>query len=699
MIGFLAGNLLCFYSTFIYFRPRCQDKSLQYFGMFPGVWMPFDIKAIHVRIRVNPGWPDFVTFNQLESIFIMLNVLRKQAQSTLIQGLVLLIAIVFIFWGVGANMNNNRNSVATVNGREISYQDFQRAYEQSVENFRQQFGGQVPPGLMEQMGIKQQVLARLIQAELLRQGGEEMGLTVSASAVQREIEKMPVFQRDGHFDLKRYKTVLSQNRLTPTSFEDGLQADLQMNRVRDCVGSFAMVPDSMIRDWLAFRGEEIQLSYVVFDAADFEKDVEIEESDLAAWFAENKEKYRSEPRVRLKYLFFSYDKDGQQVAVSDADLKSLYESNKESYQQPEERHARHILFKVSKDASDLDRAAKKKEAEQVLALANQGRDFAKLAEEYSEGPTKSRGGDLGFFARGRMVPSFDEAVFSMKQGEVSTLVETPFGYHIIKLEEIRPAKTRSFAEVKDSLAASTREQQARSLTFKRASKAYEDIMRAGNLDKYGEKSSEEVLVTPYFGKSDPPEGIVADPGFLKTALSLNKGELSSLVELDTGYAIIFVDDVQEPAVPELDAVREQVVADYTGEKAIELAGKAAADFLAESQEKGGIAAVAGSLQVHESGVLKRSSPVAENAPPPEVTRDGFQLSWNKTFAESPVQTGTVYYVYEITERRPGAAVGDAGRQEQIRVQLLASVRNELITSWLARVSKQAEIWTNDTLLQ
>ena len=503
----------------------------------------------------------------------MLTMLRKQAQSTLIQGLVLLIAIVFIFWGVGANMNNNRNSVATVNGREISYQDFQRAYEQSVENFRQQFGGQIPSGLLEKMGIKQQVLARMIQAELLRQGGEEMGLAVSATAVQREIEKMPVFQQDGHFDLNRYKTVLSQNRLTPTSFEDGLRADLQISRVREGVGAFAMVPDSMVKDFLAFAGEEIQFSYVVINPEEFEDKIDINDTELTSWFADNKEKYRSEPKIRLKYLFFGYDKAGQQVVVSDE-------------------------------------------------------------------------------------------------------------------------------EVKDSLAASSRQQQARSLTFKRASKAYEDIMRAGNLDKYGEKSSEEVFITPYFGKSHPPEGIVADPEFLKTALSLNKGELSSLVELDTGYAIIFVDDVQEPAIPELNAVREQVIADYTAEKAVELAGKAAAELLAESREKGEIAAVAGNRKVQKSAVLKRSSPSAVDAPPVKVTRDGFQLAWSSRFPENPVRIDTTYYVYEITERHPGSEEkNDAAEYEQIRGKLLATVRNDLITSWLARVSKQADIWTNDKLLQ
>lgn len=630
----------------------------------------------------------------------MLNVLRKQAQSTLIQGLVLVIAIVFIFWGVGSNMNNNRNSVATVNDQEISYQDYQRAYEQAVDNLQQQFGGQIPPGLLEGMGVKQQVVGQLIQAELLRQGGEEMGIVLSDLATQREIEKMEAFQQDGNFDLSRYKSVLSQNRMTPTSFEGGLKADLQRRRVTDDVGSFAVVSDSAVQDWLAYTGEEIQFAYVIFEPSSFEEKVEVKDSELATWFEKNKEKYRSEPKIRLQYLFFSYDEDSRHVEPTEEELRAQYESEKATYQQPEQRHVRHILFKVAAEDTEGVRTEKKKKAEEVLALARQDKDFAGLAEKYSEGPTKEQGGDLGFFARGRMVPSFDEAVFSLKAGEISELVETAFGYHIIKLEEIRPATTRSFEQVKDNLAASIRRQEARGLTFKRASKTYEDIMRAGSLDKYGQIGEEKVIITDFFTRSEPPKGITADAKFLEAAFSLNKGELSSLVDLVDGYAIVFVEDVQEPAVPELHAVRERVVVDYTKEKAVDLAGKAVDDLLAAGREKGSLKGAAeNDYQIHATGFLKRTAPAGKDSLPSQVLQDGFKLSWKENLANNAVQVDNTYYVYEVTERRLSTEeVDDAGR-EQIREQLLGSVRNKLITSWLSRVQEQAKIWTNDTLLK
>ncbi len=632
----------------------------------------------------------------------MLNIMRKQAQSFFIQALVLVIAVVFIFWGVGGSGNNNRTAVATVNKVEIPDQNFRQAYEQAMDNVRQQFGGQIPPALLEQLGIKQQVLSRLIQAELFRQGGEDMGIHVSDLAAQREIEKMEVFQKDGRFDMQRYKDILNQNKMTPSGFEGGIKSDLQAALVTDELGSFAVVPDSAVDHWLAYSEEAIKLAYVAFDAPSFETEVQVEESDLEAWFNKKKENYLSDPKVRLKYLFFDVDKDLQKVKLSEEELNALYESQKESYQQPEQRHARHILLKVAEGDSEALRAEKKKKAEEVLELARQeGSDFAALAEQHSEGPTKDRGGDLGFFPVGRMVPAFDKVIFSMQPGELSDVVETQFGYHIIKLEEVRPAFVRSFEQVKDNLAVTLKRRKAKSLTFNRAQTAYEAVMRAGSLDKYSQQGKEEkVLTSDYFARNTLPEGMIADPKFLEIAFTLKKGELSSIVEINKGYAVIFVDDVQEPDLPELAEVREQVLTDYKKEKAVELASKAADALLAAGQEKGGLQqADSGERKIIVTDFLKRSAPAGDNVPPSQILQDGFRLPWKKSLAEKPVQIGTTYYLYEVMERRAGTENADADKREKAENRLLVSTRNELITSWLSGMEKQATITTNASLLQ
>jgi peptidyl-prolyl cis-trans isomerase D len=550
------------------------------------------------------------------------------------------------------------------------------------------------------------VLSQLIQTELLRQGGEDMGIQVSDLIVRQKIQKMEIFQKDGRFiTQQRYEDLLSQNRMTPSGFEGGVKSDLQTDRVTGDIGSFALIPDSAVDHWLAYSEEEIKLSYMKFDPASFEDKVEIEEGELAAWFGTNKENYRSDPKIRLKYLLFDLDTDLEQVQPAEEELKALYETRKESYQQSEQRHARHILLKIIEGDSEASRTEKKNKAEEILELARQAdSDFAALAEQYSEGPTKTQGGDLGFFAAGRMVPAFDKVVFSMRPGDLSEVVKTAFGYHIIKLEEIRPASVRSFAQVKDNLAVTLKRQQAKGLTFKRATTAYEAIMRAGSLDKYSQEGEEEVLTADYFARDSVPEGMVADPKFLATAFTLKKGELSSIVETSKGYAVIFVEDVQEPGLPELDNVRDRVLAAYTKEMSVKLAGKAADELLAASREKGGLQEdAAGDRKIIVADFLKRSASAGKDAPPAQILREGFRLPWNKKLAEAPVQIDTTYYVYEVTERRAGTENADADanddKRDEAGKQLLASARNELITSWLSALRAQATITTNQSLLQ
>jgi len=624
----------------------------------------------------------------------MLNILRKRAQSTVIQAMVLLIAVVFIFWGVGTNLNNNRNAVATVNGEEIPIQDYQRAYDRAVENYRQQFGGRIPPGLLESLNLKGQVVGQLIRAELFRQGAAEMGLAISKEATQRTIKKMDAFQENGQFNLGRYKEVLSRNRLTPTSFEGGIRNDMLTGLVVETIGSFAVLPETEMRGWLDFSEREINLGVRAVKSSDFEDKVEVDDAELATWFEQHKTEYTSESKVRLRYLEFDFDKDMDQVQVTDDALRARYASERARFTIPEQRHARHILFKVTEQDDQQTVEEKKKLAENVLARIRKGEDFAKLARQYSEGPTKDSGGDLGFFSQGRMVKPFDDVVFSMQTGTVSDPVRTSFGFHIIKLEEVRPATTRSFDEVKDGLAKDMKKEEVKGITFKRASDAYEGIMRAGSIDKYSEQSGETVVETNFFSRSQPPSGITADPGFLQAAFGLGKGELSSLVELKNGYVIVFVDDVLEPVVPELADVRERVVQDYRREKAVDLARAAAAEELAQAREQGRL----GGEIIKETGFVKRTAPQTADVPA-EVITDAFSLAHTEHLPEHPVGVGNTFYLYEIRDRRLNLDSISTEKKKQLKQQVLASVRNRLVSDWLVGLREKAEIWTNDTILQ
>jgi peptidyl-prolyl cis-trans isomerase D len=626
----------------------------------------------------------------------MLDFLRKQAQSTLIQAVVVIIAVVFVFWGVGANLGGSRSSVATVNGADIPDADFSRAYSQALDGLQQQFGGKMPPGFADQLGIREQVLHRLIQAELLRQGGEEAGISISELPVRQRVAEMEVFQENGAFSLQRYKDILKQNRMTPGSFEKGLKSDLSADRVQELVGNFAVIPDNATARWQAWSEEQLKLAYVKLEPAAFEAAVAEDSQELAAWFEKNKEKYRSEPKVRLKYLLFKQSDDEKEVKVADEELKAKYEQDKESWRQPEQRHARHILFRVEDGAAADVKAAQLLKAEAALAQAQAaGADFAALAKEHSDDTSnKEQGGDLGFFAAGRMVPAFDQAVFSMQPGDISGPVETEFGYHLIKLEEIRPENVRSFEQVKDSIAAGLRRQQAKALSFKRAAAAYEAVMKAGSLDKYSEQAAGQMQVTEHFSRSGLPQNLPADPKFIEAAFNLKKGELSSIIELREGYAVLFADDVQEPELPKLETVQDKVLADWKKEKAAELAAKAAADLLAASREKQELQTPEGGA-VTVTGFLKRMAPGGENAPPDQVQSDAFKLAWKEKMPTQPVQAGDAWFVYEVRERQAGEGAAD----EMTKQRLSASARHDLLTAWLSSLQSKAKIRISSAALR
>ena len=626
---------------------------------------------------------------------IMLNILRKNAQSVIIQAIVVVIAVVFVFWGAGSKLKSDSTAIAVVNGKEIAYREFQQSYERAVESYKQQFGGQMPPGFLDSIGLKKQVLNQLIQSVLLLQGAEKIGVMVSKEATQKKIQEMPVFTNNGRFDLSNYKAVLERNRLSPTVFESGIQNDLLVTRVVEALGSFADISGKEVQSWINYADQEIKLAYTVFRSEDYTSQVKVVADELETWYETAKQNYKSPPQSKLQYLSFNYDDDLKQVVVSDEAVQQYYQENLSKYNAPEQRRARHILFRVTAEESPELKAAKKAEAEKVLSLVKNGTDFAKLASKYSEDSSKSNGGDLGFFSRGKMVQPFEDSVFSLKQGEVSGLVETPFGYHIIKIEEIKPEKTQSFEEVRGAIRKELEKQGVKAITFKRASTAYEDIIRAGSLAKYSAKSGIPVSRTEFFAQNNPPEDKVArDHAFLQAAFGLKKGELSSIVETGTGYAIIFVDDAKESVVPELAAVRERAIVDFKKFKSVDLASAAADNSLKAIQEKQNWPI---QLERKESDYMQRVGP--SGSIPDQVRQDAFAHVGRASFPEKVIAVDTSFYVYQIIDSRQSKEVMDTDKRRNLEQQLLAVQKNKLLADWLGQLRKEAKIWTNAQMLQ
>ncbi len=632
----------------------------------------------------------------------MLQILRDRAQSILIQAVVVIIALVFIFWGVGTNMMNKQEAAIVVNDEEISFQQFQQAYDQAYSRIAQQFGGTIPKGLADTLNIRQQVITQLTQQALLRQGGLEMGLMVSGHEIQKEIESMIQFQDNGQFDLERYKTILASNRLSPTKFEQSMRYDLLSQKSIDSLSGFALPPtDFEIEDFYTLEKETVSLAYVTISPDAFMEDIEISDADLEAWYQETGNRYLTEPMVRLTYLPFSFQDIGDKITIDEPAIEAYYDQHLTDYQLPEKRGARHILFKASpEDAEDVHEAQKLKAAE-ILQKANDGEDFSALAKEYSEGPSGPNGGELGLFSRGQMVKPFEDAVFAMPVGEISDVVQTDFGYHIILLEEIQLAKVRSLEEVREEIVAALKMEQARPLAFQVANETYEKIIGAGSLAAYlSQNPDTKVVETAFFNQSDPPAGMSAEPQFLERAFLLKENELSSIVETAQGYAIISATEIKPPEVPELASIKEKVAEDFKAEKAGKAAREAAEKLISDSK-KGTSSfdelAQAAGLEIRQSGLLTKSGTASDTNFPPELIQSAFRLSSTAPLPEEPELVGTDYYVYNFLERKPPEVeISDEDRQ-RYRDLLLQFKQQQVVDGWLSNQQAVADIFIHKSL--
>ncbi|HKJ64499.1 MAG TPA: SurA N-terminal domain-containing protein [Desulfopila sp.] len=630
----------------------------------------------------------------------MLQILRNKAQSIVIQAIVVIIALVFIFWGVGTNLMNNREAAIVVNDEEITFQDYQQAYDRAYENIRAQFGGDIPPGLAENLGIKQQVTNQLVQEALLRQGAAEMGIHVSAEEVRRTLKNMVQFQEDGAFSMEKYTSLLAANGFTPTSFEESIRYDMLAQKARLNIGEFATtVTDYEIKDLYRLEKSEIAVRYVTIETGEYADSVTVDEEKLQEWFAGVEDRYKTAPQVKLRYLDFSYENVGSKIAVDGDSIAQYYWDNIGDFTSQERRKARHILFAVDENSAEEVHAEKRQKAQEIMEMARQGSDFAELARQYSEGPSKAQGGELGFFSRGQMVAPFEEAAFRLEQGEISDVVKTDFGYHIIKIEEIIPKSTRSLEEVSEIIKEQLQIEQARPLAFQVANEAYEGIISAGSLDAYLETTpGVDAKITDFFSRNDPPPPFTGDNKFLQAAFSLKQGELSSLVETSQGYAILMAEAIKEPQVPEMSDVRERVEADYKAERANTLAEETAQSLLDKARELEGLrpAAEKGGFTVKHSEYLSKGS-TGESGIPPGLIDGAFKLSPSTPLPQEPLQADGSYFVYEFVDKKIPQKELAPEERNRYKNAILQLKQQQILSGWLESQHRQAEVFTHQRL--
>jgi peptidyl-prolyl cis-trans isomerase D len=286
----------------------------------------------------------------------MLNLIRKHATSWLIKILLILVAIVFIFWGGYSYESREASRLAKVYDQFITYSEYQKAHEQMVENYRRQFGKMFSEDLLKQLDVKRQALEMLIQRQLVQHAAKELGLTASDEEVQHSILQYPVFLNEGKFEQQRYLQVLRQARMTPEVFEGEMATDLALQKVQAFIKRQASLSEDEILAEYQFTNTQIQLSYVVFDPKDFEAQIKPEENEISAYYNDHQDKYRDPEKRQFALVIFKADQYLDQVAVTDGEIQYYYEDNQKKYHKEGQVKARHILFKVESGESPEEEA-------------------------------------------------------------------------------------------------------------------------------------------------------------------------------------------------------------------------------------------------------------------------------------------------------------------------------------------------------
>ena len=471
--------------------------------------------------------------------------------------------------------------VAKVNDNEILLKEYREAYQNRLKLFQQQFGENAEK-LAEQLNLRQQVFDQLIEKYLLLTNAAEMNLVTTDLEVQDYIKKQEFFQRNGVFDYETYEEVLSQNRIVRHEYENSLREDILLNKKKQLLTSGIFINDTEINQAYKRNFENIEVEYVFFDPQIFINNINVNDSQLRKYHQDNPHKFKTLNQFRIEYFTITSDYYKDKQRVKEREIRRYYKKNSEKYVTPPEIKARHILLKIVPDAPENLMLEKRDILNKIIKKIKKGETFENLAKNYSEDGTSQIGGDLGWFRPGEMVPAFEDAAFSLEIGQVSEIVQSPFGLHLIKVDD-RKEKVRKSLE-------SVREEIIDILSNSRAQKRLnEETERLNELTgeffhEEAKKLNKEVNNSEWFDRTSiiPQLGSSSE---LVTKLKQKKHGEIGVWKRNTilGHVIYKLIDKKKPETKLFEDAKEDVFAAIRLEKAEKIAIETAKNYFSKVQ--------------------------------------------------------------------------------------------------------------------
>jgi peptidyl-prolyl cis-trans isomerase D len=623
----------------------------------------------------------------------MLASMRKHATSWLIKVALFAIVIVFIFWGGYSYTEKKASRVAVVNGSYIGIREYQSMYNNLLEQMRRQFGGQFSSELLETLNLKGQALDRLINRRLILAEAGMLKFDVSQEELQNAIISYPAFQTNGRFDPLRYQQALRYSRLTPQEFEASQREDLLINKVEQFITRGTKVLESEMLSFFHHTRDRVNLAYVQIDPNDFKNQVKVDEEAVRDYFDKHRENYRVADKRNILYVRFVPRDYLAEVEVTDQEMEEFYQLHQDDYREPKKVHARHILFRISEKAKTAEIQEILDRANKVLDLARKGDNFAELARKYSEDSTAAKGGDLGYFKSDDMVKPFADSAFSLKKGEISDLVRTRFGIHIIQVEDIKEESVQPLAQVKGDVLKSLQGERGGEIALQRAESFIDRSRALDDLQKAAAEAGLEVKESGLFAAEESIPQLGRHPEINEIIFSLRLREVSPVLRVGDDQVVTQLVEIQDSRLEEFAEAQEKVQEDWITEQSKVLARKQAQEWLETARQEQNLAEVArrNKLKLNKTGLFTTISPSRPLGNQRDLVITAFSLTPEQPVPSEVYEVDGTFIILQLQDSQPASENGFQKEKDSLAKQLLQVKKEQTFSRWINGRRQQADI--------
>jgi len=570
-----------------------------------------------------------------------------------------------------------------------TYNNLYEFYTQMLQRIK---GNNVTEDDIKKLDLKQKTVDFLVNRILLLNEAKREGIKVTDKDVSNAIEQKKVFYDNGHFSKEKYLAILKANNINPKDYELSLKSDLYIDRLKSKLYKGIVVSANDVKKYYDRNFSKIKVDYISISPTDFKNKIKYSTEDLRKYYNLHKELFRIPTKLKFKYVLISYDYMESKINVSVDEAKSFYDKHISYFAVPEERKVSHILLVKKKNETDEQF---KERAEKIYDEVKKAKNFAEMAQKYSQGPSKTSGGELGYVTKKMVVAPFWNAVSKMKVGEISAPFKTKFGYHIAKLEAVKPAHTRPFKDVKEDIIKAIKMQKAKDRIFIEAKKIFVKLRNSKNFDAPLKTFNLVSKTSNFMSMKKPKPPFTAN--IIKNALLSSTNTLLGPDQCKNGYVIYKVLEKKESYIPHFKDVIEDVKKTYVNDQSVKEAKKVfekAYSMLLKDKDIKQTANIL-SLKVDTTKYFSKFSP--DYTMPCEFSEKFAKTVFDKNigFVGKCYQDNN-FYLYQIKDKKINEKDLEK-RKNEIKSLLKYDKQKDLLDKFIADLKKHTKIKVNPKL--